>query len=548
MAATRAVLVRGRQLRDEYVCPITRELLRDPVMAADGHTYERVAIEKWLVSHRRSPKTQKVMESNTLFPNINLLKLIRDLVAEGGEGLYVLEDTESMAEDSDMPGGYQNALLWQKVLTLKCLGPADSSWNNRSFRVFPHGVLGGRRTPTRQTDRDHIAFGDATVSRRHFEIIQNEADFLFYIRDLGSAGGTFLRVQEKEKIPVFPGLMFMVGKHQMIAKDMAQHERDDATHVGISMGCVGGRGDDQRTVSAEPAREAEEDINSLEPGDIADFHRMRTEHSCVLECFAPEGTPMQGKTFEVERRSVSLGRKQINDVSFSQLGDDGVCLGIDSSVSGIHSRIEYDEEEDALQLMDGSASKPSTNGTWVRLSKMHTRSKFFPLRPGVELLIGTVRFITSVDEVIVEKAIREDDALMKYAQEVAEREADQRAQAKRTPKSRPGSKEQSRPRGDKEGLAKPFLFKNRPKRRENLEMDADMLNEEAKKETATEGFREEFRKKADDRRTQDSPRVGTSETDESQDKVVVLSEEYGTDDEMNQAGLDEEVERSSCKD
>ena len=33
---------------DEYVCPITNEVMRDPVAAGDGRGYEREAIETWL--------------------------------------------------------------------------------------------------------------------------------------------------------------------------------------------------------------------------------------------------------------------------------------------------------------------------------------------------------------------------------------------------------------------------------------------------------------------------------------------------------------------
>ena len=33
---------------ESAVCPITLELMRDPVMAADGHTYEREALLRWL--------------------------------------------------------------------------------------------------------------------------------------------------------------------------------------------------------------------------------------------------------------------------------------------------------------------------------------------------------------------------------------------------------------------------------------------------------------------------------------------------------------------
>lgn len=35
--------------------------------------------------------------------------------------------------------------------------------------------------------------------------------------------------------------------------------------------------------------------------------------------------------------------------------------------------------------------QPSTNGTWFRLSGMHTESRPYPLSNGSEILIGTVR-------------------------------------------------------------------------------------------------------------------------------------------------------------
>ena len=36
---------------------ITMQTMKDPVMAADGHTYERVAIEEWLKKNSISPQT-----------------------------------------------------------------------------------------------------------------------------------------------------------------------------------------------------------------------------------------------------------------------------------------------------------------------------------------------------------------------------------------------------------------------------------------------------------------------------------------------------------
>lgn len=56
------------------------ELLRDPVVALDGMTYERAAITRWFEEHRRSPLTNEVLRRNDLAPN-NLAKgLVQKLI------------------------------------------------------------------------------------------------------------------------------------------------------------------------------------------------------------------------------------------------------------------------------------------------------------------------------------------------------------------------------------------------------------------------------------------------------------------------------------
>lgn len=53
----------------EFLCPITLELMRSPVTAADGFTYEESAITEWLEKHNRSPLTNLEMESKLLTRN-----------------------------------------------------------------------------------------------------------------------------------------------------------------------------------------------------------------------------------------------------------------------------------------------------------------------------------------------------------------------------------------------------------------------------------------------------------------------------------------------
>ena len=59
-------------------CSITLSLIEDPVLASDGYTYERRAIEAWLVDHYESPITRGNIKDRPLIPNIVLRTIIQD--------------------------------------------------------------------------------------------------------------------------------------------------------------------------------------------------------------------------------------------------------------------------------------------------------------------------------------------------------------------------------------------------------------------------------------------------------------------------------------
>lgn len=58
----------------------TQEFFVDPVIASDGHTYERSTIQKWMSQHNTSPFTREVLTSRQLYPNIVIQKITRDYV------------------------------------------------------------------------------------------------------------------------------------------------------------------------------------------------------------------------------------------------------------------------------------------------------------------------------------------------------------------------------------------------------------------------------------------------------------------------------------
>jgi Mg-chelatase subunit ChlD len=56
----------------EFMCPISMDLMTDPVIGNDGHTYEKTAITEWLINHSVSPLTRRPMTLQDIQPNFAL--------------------------------------------------------------------------------------------------------------------------------------------------------------------------------------------------------------------------------------------------------------------------------------------------------------------------------------------------------------------------------------------------------------------------------------------------------------------------------------------
>ncbi|KAJ1484601.1 hypothetical protein T484DRAFT_1894077 [Baffinella frigidus] len=66
---------------DSFRCPITQEVMTDPVMVAEtGHTYERAAILRWLQTNSTDPKTNVPLQTKQLVPNHGLRATIEDFL------------------------------------------------------------------------------------------------------------------------------------------------------------------------------------------------------------------------------------------------------------------------------------------------------------------------------------------------------------------------------------------------------------------------------------------------------------------------------------
>ncbi|CAN0924025.1 U-box domain-containing protein 19 [Linum grandiflorum] len=70
---------------DDFRCPISLELMRDPVTIATGHTYDRCSIVKWFrAGNATCPNTGNKLLSTELVPNVALKQLIQLYCIENG--------------------------------------------------------------------------------------------------------------------------------------------------------------------------------------------------------------------------------------------------------------------------------------------------------------------------------------------------------------------------------------------------------------------------------------------------------------------------------
>ncbi|CAE8604138.1 unnamed protein product [Polarella glacialis] len=93
-----------------FCCPITQHLMGDPVAAADGHVYERAAIEEWFRASRdslRSPMTNLPLPTVLLAPNRALQSAIEE---------YLQGRPELARKELDRASTAEAVRLWAEEL------------------------------------------------------------------------------------------------------------------------------------------------------------------------------------------------------------------------------------------------------------------------------------------------------------------------------------------------------------------------------------------------------------------------------------------------
>jgi serine/threonine protein kinase len=84
-------------------CPITLELFHDPVIAQDGHTYERQAIEDWIRVNHTSPLTRQPLSAQHLIQNHAIKAIIDAFESTAKNQKYRFVLNQDVKKTKDQP-------------------------------------------------------------------------------------------------------------------------------------------------------------------------------------------------------------------------------------------------------------------------------------------------------------------------------------------------------------------------------------------------------------------------------------------------------------
>uniref|UniRef100_A0A0E0J239 RING-type E3 ubiquitin transferase n=1 Tax=Oryza nivara TaxID=4536 RepID=A0A0E0J239_ORYNI len=128
---------------DDFRCPISLDLMKDPVIVATGQTYERGCIERWLeAGHDTCPKTQQKLPNKSLTPNYVLRSLIAQWCEANG-----MEPPKRAAQHHNAPASctaaeHSNVVeLLQKLLSQNLEDQREAAENKA--RIITSGAVPG---------------------------------------------------------------------------------------------------------------------------------------------------------------------------------------------------------------------------------------------------------------------------------------------------------------------------------------------------------------------------------------------------------------------
>jgi hypothetical protein len=97
---------------NDFICPISHEIMEDPVITCDGYSYEKIHITQWIRQRPANPLT------NVLLPNVNLIPnhSLKGAIIDFTESIYTkkLLELTQLAEQNNSNAQYELGVMYSK--------------------------------------------------------------------------------------------------------------------------------------------------------------------------------------------------------------------------------------------------------------------------------------------------------------------------------------------------------------------------------------------------------------------------------------------------
>ena len=124
------------ELLETITCPITQNVIFDPVIGSDGKTYERNAILEWLINNNTSPITRQPMTANSLTTNYAVKYLI-DLYNSKTSEAITTDNAQSPEIDFSFKISYNNHTIDDPHLCINIYDNIDAE----NYKIYTDLVL-----------------------------------------------------------------------------------------------------------------------------------------------------------------------------------------------------------------------------------------------------------------------------------------------------------------------------------------------------------------------------------------------------------------------
>lgn len=91
---------------DNFICPLTLEIIREPVLSKYGHTFEKSAIVEWLASEETCPLTRRPLNLRGIIVHHKLRQEIADWRRENNALVLTAEESEEFCAFFTIPSTF----------------------------------------------------------------------------------------------------------------------------------------------------------------------------------------------------------------------------------------------------------------------------------------------------------------------------------------------------------------------------------------------------------------------------------------------------------